>query len=479
MDDPIPKKTEASQIRTRLRLDNLLSGDESKNIFATEKYFSQSTNADVFDIRDGVGYLSAGLQDDGFAALINDDSIRETRKPRKRFIFLDGIQHDPNRLPITSDRLKLIFSTYNITPRFAGFLARQHVPGRTVYYEKDTQKPLQHDVWYSAVIRSSYSHGNVAPDLSREVLDWTAFCLWSTYDLVTADETILVWRYPIALKHKFYSTFQKYAGEELQTHPMLAHAYFTEQILSHTYTFLEHFSEPLYSWEFKAKSMHSAEDFANRSQAFLALSRQMQQAATDCSILMDMVEHLQKANEWFEQHHIPIVSKQHLPSPVENEWSLPRLLKDNFIRYQKDVQLICTYNALYVERTKIGVSECFAMANQRDTEINLKMAAESTQMARISYQDNKSLQVIQTMSMLFLPSSLVSGIFGMAFFNTSPAADGRQALFSVSGNWWLFFAVAVPLTVGIVLAMGGRMTFWVRRRQGERDLEKYEGGKRE
>ena len=104
------------------------------------------------------------------------------------------------------------------------------------------------DVWYSAVIRSSYSHGNVAPDLSREVLDWTAFCLWSTYDLVTADETILVWRYPIALKHKFYSTFQKYAGEELQTHPMLAHAYFTEQILSHTYTFLEHFSEPLYSW---------------------------------------------------------------------------------------------------------------------------------------------------------------------------------------------------------------------------------------
>ena len=71
MDDPVPKKTEASQIRTRLRLDNLLSGDESKNIFATEKYFSQSTNADVFDIRDGVGYLSAGLQDDGFAALIN------------------------------------------------------------------------------------------------------------------------------------------------------------------------------------------------------------------------------------------------------------------------------------------------------------------------------------------------------------------------------------------------------------------------
>lgn len=48
-----------------------------------------------------------------------------------------------------------------------------------------------------------------------------------------------------------------------------------------------------------------------------------------------------------------------------------RVLGDVFDSLLKDVKLIGTYNNLYLERSKIGVSECFAMVNQRDAEVRL------------------------------------------------------------------------------------------------------------
>lgn len=82
------------------------------------------------------------------------------------------------------------------------------------------------------------------------------------------------------------------------------------------------------------------------------------------------------------------------------------------------------------------------------------MASESTQIARASHQDNRSLRIIQIMSMLFLPASLVSSIFGMGFFNTSAGNDGKS-VFVVSGSWWLYIAVSVPLTIFVILFMSG------------------------
>lgn len=63
--------------------------------------------------------------------------------------------------------------------------------------------------------------------------------------------------------------------------------------------------------------------------------------------------------------------------------------------------------------------------------------------------------------MLFLPGSLISSIFGMGFFSTSPATDeeesgagaGARGIFAVSNKWWLYFAVAVPLTLIVMIVM--------------------------
>lgn len=80
------------------------------------------------------------------------------------------------------------------------------------------------------------------------------------------------------------------------------------------------------------------------------------------------------------------------------------------------------------------------------------MATESTQIARASHQDSRALRIIQILSMLFLPASLVSSIFGMGFFNTSQGTDG-QAVFTVSNDWWLYIAISLPLTVFCLMFM--------------------------
>lgn len=81
------------------------------------------------------------------------------------------------------------------------------------------------------------------------------------------------------------------------------------------------------------------------------------------------------------------------------------------------------------------------------------MAAESTQIARASHQDSRALRIIQILGTLFLPASLVSSIFGMGFFNTSQGTDG-QAILTISGNWWWYIAICIPLTVLCLLVMG-------------------------
>ena len=155
---------------------------------------------------------------------------------------------------------------------------------------------------------------------------------------------------------------------------------------------------------------------------------------------------------------------------MQHESQLRAQVRETFDSFLREATLIRTYSNLYQERSKIGVSEGFAMVNQRDAEVcehcsglvestntvfqvNLKMATESTQIARASHQDSRALRVIQILSMLFLPASLVSSIFGMGFFSTSQGSDGRAVL-SVSSSWWWYIAICIPLTVLSMIFMG-------------------------
>jgi hypothetical protein len=149
---------------------------------------------------------------------------------------------------------------------------------------------------------------------------------------------------------------------------MLLHAFLAEHLVMHAYDFLQFFSGPLYVWESKVNELQTTEDYTERSKAFLALSRQIYQVATDYDILSEAIIHLQKQSAWFNDW-LMSVSGDANSALSQKMMDAQRVLGDAFDNLIKDVKLIGTYSNLYLERSKIGVSECFAMVTQRDAEV--------------------------------------------------------------------------------------------------------------
>ena len=97
------------------------------------------------------------------------------------------------------------------------------------------------------------------------------------------------------------------------------------------------------------------------------MARQIHQVATDFGILKESIEHLQRQNAWFKEH----IVAAHANVPfIEDMRRIQSILDDEFDTLVKEVPLLRTYSNLYLERSKIGVDECFAMVNQRDSEVS-------------------------------------------------------------------------------------------------------------
>ncbi|CAF9927216.1 MAG: hypothetical protein ALECFALPRED_003648 [Alectoria fallacina] len=449
-----PSAAAQPQSQPQPHLNQILYGDYD-NIFNAQRYFSvDKSTAHLFDVVSGNGMMRSNVGGDELVEIVKTDPPGSYDT---RVIFVDCVPKDKDRLSLISAHLRSIFNTFDISPRFAGYISRQHMPGSATRLDLATSKPHQHELWYSAVLRSSSLYGDEsAPDLSRKVADWTRFCLWSKYDLFTKRLHVVTLGCPPAMREHFQSIFQGENGLQLQRHPMIFHAHFARAAMLQTHDFSGKLSEPLYenASEFRIRQLNSANDYTERVQTFLTLSRQIQQISTDYTILDAAFEHLIKEHEWFEENVFsnPISGAATAFSP-SNETELRATLGETFESFLRESKLTRTYNNLYMERSKIGVSEGFAMVNQRDAEVNLKMAAESTQIARASHQDSRALRIIQILGTLFLPASLVSSIFGMGFFNTSQGTDG-QAILTISGNWWWYIAICIPLTVLCLLVMG-------------------------
>lgn len=61
--------------------------------------------------------------------------------------------------------------------------------------------------------------------------------------------------------------------------------------------------------------------------------------------------------------------------------------------------------------------------------------------ARDTKNDSAAMKTIAALTMIFLPATAVSSFFGMAFFN------GQGGVLTVTGDWWLFLAATLPITV--------------------------------
>ncbi|KAB8278152.1 hypothetical protein BDV30DRAFT_156224 [Aspergillus minisclerotigenes] len=67
-------------------------------------------------------------------------------------------------------------------------------------------------------------------------------------------------------------------------------------------------------------------------------------------------------------------------------------------------------------------------------------------MAKSALVDNTMMKAVAIVSLVYLPGTFVSGIFGMNFFNFDTNEPGAMT-WSLSDNVWLYWLVTIPLTL--------------------------------
>lgn len=71
----------------------------------------------------------------------------------------------------------------------------------------------------------------------------------------------------------------------------------------------------------------------------------------------------------------------------------------------------------------------------------------SIDVARIARRDNATMKALALIGVLYLPGTFISGIFGMSFFNYNPSNNNNSSDWRMSGNFWIYWAVTIPVTV--------------------------------
>ncbi|KAI6816731.1 hypothetical protein KC332_g10657 [Hortaea werneckii] len=93
------------------------------------------------------------------------------------------------------------------------------------------------------------------------------------------------------------------------------------------------------------------------------------------------------------------------------------------------------------------------LRNQIDLAFHIRTQHDSmvaSQIAELARADSVSMKGISILGLVFLPGTFVSALFGMNFFDLAQNHQGQYVL-AVSSNFWLYWAVTVPLTLGTVL----------------------------
>jgi Mg2+ and Co2+ transporter CorA len=94
-------------------------------------------------------------------------------------------------------------------------------------------------------------------------------------------------------------------------------------------------------------------------------------------------------------------------------------------------------------------------------------------LARASRSDSNTMKAITILTMVFLPATFVCSLFSMGFFDFTAATTDEDdsnlgpphhRTMRVAGQFWIYFAVAVPLTI-LVLGMCAAWLQWSARQE--------------
>ncbi|KZN86780.1 hypothetical protein EN45_053290 [Penicillium chrysogenum] len=85
--------------------------------------------------------------------------------------------------------------------------------------------------------------------------------------------------------------------------------------------------------------------------------------------------------------------------------------------------------------------------NNRMVELNNRMLNANQQLLELgtkSFDDNATVKVVTILTLIYLPASLVSSIFGMNLFKFD---DGTTEEFRISKQFWIYVVATIILAI--------------------------------
>jgi hypothetical protein len=125
-----------------------------------------------------------------------------------------------------------------------------------------------------------------------------------------------------------------------------------------------------------------------------------------------------------------------------------------FVFQEKIREVACLRQQLQAlqDRVKSGVQLLSSLLDLKNGQSLRKLAEESREenavmksLSEKATADASAVKVITIITLVYLPTSVVTNFFSTTFVNSQPGGGGTHV--TVADNWWLLVAVAVPLTV--------------------------------
>jgi len=105
-------------------------------------------------------------------------------------------------------------------------------------------------------------------------------------------------------------------------------------------------------------------------------------------------------------------------------------------------------SAYVQQRVQVQIAALFHLIAQQDNAIAFETASATRSIAKDSLQDSSSMKMLALVAMFFLPGSFVAALFSAPLFDWEGATGSAAIGIGTKPQFKLFWAVAVPLTVG-------------------------------
>ncbi|OWP03416.1 hypothetical protein B2J93_7434 [Marssonina coronariae] len=131
--------------------------------------------------------------------------------------------------------------------------------------------------------------------------------------------------------------------------------------------------------------------------------------------------------------------------------------------YRVKLQGIESYAHTTLQRLEIQRSALYNIIAQKESKLNFKMAGEQRKLAHSSKRDSAAMKTISLLGAVFLPGAYLASVFSTTFFNFQPDQGEKM----VASQFWIYWAVTIPLTAIIVAFW----YVWERKREARYDRE--------